>query len=164
MNELEARAALRPTHLFQSSSIFVKKKRILHWETLRSDPKLFQAGAQLQGDIKAKKHTGFFAICSRSLMLVDSTISANCLCKNLLPNSTSQRTWEEASAKALVSICSVNIKGSLISESFLFWFHLQKNVPNHYPEHLLFRWIVLRIVIFHILLEIEKLSEIKRLL
>ena len=122
MNELEARAALRPTHLFQSSSIFVKKKRILHWETLRSDPKLFQAGAQLQGDIKAKKHTGFFAICSRSLMLVDSTISANCLCKNLLPNSTSQRTWEEASAKALVSICSVNIKGSLISEFLKFWF------------------------------------------
>ena len=61
MNELEARAALRPTHLFQSSSIFVKKKRILHWETLRSDPKLFQAGAQLQGeDIKAKKLTQDF--------------------------------------------------------------------------------------------------------
>ena len=28
-------------------------------------------------------------------------------------------------------------------------------MPNHYPEHLLFKWIVLRIVIWHIFLEIE---------
>ena len=33
-------------------------------------------------------------------------------------------------------------------------------MPNHYPEHF-FSWIVLRIVIWHIVLEMEKLSEIK---
>ena len=27
-------------------------------------------------------------------------------------------------------------KGGLISESFSFWLHIQKNVSNHYPEHL----------------------------
>ena len=30
------------------------------------------------------------------------------------------------------------IKGGLISETFLYWLHPPKNVPNHYPEHLFF--------------------------
>ena len=41
----------------------------------------------------------------------------------------------------------VYFKGGLISDSFTLWLHLPKNVPNHYPEHLFFRWIVLNIVI-----------------
>ena len=44
------------------------------------------------------------------------------------------------------------IKDGLISESF----SLQRQ-QNLYPEHILFRWIVLRIVIWHIFLEMEKL-------
>ena len=41
-------------------------------------------------------------------------------------------------------------KGGLISESFSFGSNIQRNVPNHSPEHLLFRWIVLRGVIWHL--------------
>ena len=37
-------------------------------------------------------------------------------------------------------------KSGLISKKFV---HPPKNVPNNYPEHLLFRWIVLRILIWH---------------
>jgi hypothetical protein len=37
-------------------------------------------------------------------------------------------------------------KGGLISEGFSLWFQSLKKVPNHCPEHLLFRLIVLRIV------------------
>ena len=38
----------------------------------------------------------------------------------------------------------VSIKGGLISESFHFGSNLKKKkLSNHYPEHLLFRWIVL---------------------
>ena len=40
---------------------------------------------------------------------------------------------------------SVQFKGSLISV-FHFGSNLPKNVLNHYPDHLLFRWMVLRIV------------------
>ena len=39
--------------------------------------------------------------------------------------------------------CSVAFgKGGLISESFSLWLHPPENVPNHYPEHLLFRGLV----------------------
>ena len=62
--------------------------------------------------------------------------------------------------------------GGLVSESFSMWLKPPKKVPNHYtvvsstyPDHLLFRWIVLRTVIWHLffgdLSQIEKLSEIK---
>ena len=40
-------------------------------------------------------------------------------------------------------------------------FHSPNKVPNHCPEHILFWCIVLRTVIWHIFLEMEKLSEIK---
>ena len=53
------------------------------------------------------------------------------------------------------------IKGGLISENISLWLHLQKTVPNHNSEHVFFRWIVLRIVTWHIFLEMKKLSEIK---
>ena len=36
-------------------------------------------------------------------------------------------------------------KGGLISESFSLFLKSPKNVPNHYPEYLFFRWILLRI-------------------
>ena len=56
-------------------------------------------------------------------------------------------------------------KGGLISESFSLWLKSPKYVPNHYPVHLLFRWIVFRIMIWHLFLKIwakvEKLSEMK---
>ena len=38
------------------------------------------------------------------------------------------------------------VKGGLISESFSLWIKCSKNVSNDYLEHLLFMWIVLRIV------------------
>ena len=41
-------------------------------------------------------------------------------------------------------------KGGLISESFSLWLKSPKKLPNHYPEHLLFRWIFLRIGIGHL--------------
>ena len=34
-------------------------------------------------------------------------------------------------------------KGGLISEKFSLWLKPPKNVPNHSPEHLFFKWIVL---------------------
>ena len=37
------------------------------------------------------------------------------------------------------SLVSVLSKSGLISENFSIGLHLQKEVPNHYPEHLLFR-------------------------
>ena len=40
-------------------------------------------------------------------------------------------------------------KGSLISEFFSLWLQSQKKVPNHSLEHFLFRWIMLRLVIWH---------------
>ena len=52
-------------------------------------------------------------------------------------------------------------KGGLISESFSLWLNPPNNVPNHYPEHVFFMWIVNRTVIWHIFWRIEKLSEIK---
>ena len=59
-------------------------------------------------------------------------------------------------------------KGGQISESLALWFKSQKKVPNYNPEHraLLFRWIVLRVVIFvtlwgDISAKSEKLSKIK---
>ena len=53
-------------------------------------------------------------------------------------------------------------KGGLISERFSFWLKSLKKVPNH--EHVLYRWIVVLRVTWHIfedLLQTEKLSEIK---
>ena len=54
-------------------------------------------------------------------------------------------------------------KGSLISESFSLWH--EKQLPNHAPEHYVFRWIMVRGVICHHFLgdlsQSEKLSEIK---
>ena len=56
-------------------------------------------------------------------------------------------------------------KGGLISKSFSFWLKSPKKVPDHNPEHLLFRWIVLKIMFWHpFFLRLEpkwKLSEIK---
>ena len=40
----------------------------------------------------------------------------------------------------------VSYKGGLISESFLYWLQSPKKCAKNYPEHLLFRWIELRIV------------------
>ena len=46
----------------------------------------------------------------------------------------------------------VYVKDGLISESFSLASNLKKKeVPNHSPEHLFFRWIVLRAVIWHLL-------------
>ena len=46
-------------------------------------------------------------------------------------------------------------KGGLISESFSLWLKSPKKVPNHYFEHFLFRWIVLRVVvIWHYFLDV----------
>ena len=42
----------------------------------------------------------------------------------------------------------------LFSQSFGLLLHPQKNVLNHYPKHLFFWWIVLRIMIWHIFLRI----------
>ena len=55
-------------------------------------------------------------------------------------------------------------KGCLISE--FTWAQIsKKKVPNQPPEHLLYKWIVLRGVIWHLILENlsqnENLSEIK---
>ena len=59
---------------------------------------------------------------------------------------------------------SYNHKGGLISESFSIWLKSHKNLPNHYPEQLLFRWIVLKIVIWHFFWEIwTKLKIFPRL-
>ena len=59
-------------------------------------------------------------------------------------------------------------KGGSISESFLLWFHLQKNVPNHYARnHYPHKENRLRIVILHTFWrwnQSETLSEIKPLL
>ena len=52
-------------------------------------------------------------------------------------------------------------KGGLISESFSLWLNPPNNVPNHYPEHVFFMWIVNRTVIWHIFWRIEKTSQIK---
>ena len=56
-------------------------------------------------------------------------------------------------------------KGGLIREHFHFGSNLPKKVPNHDHEHLLFRWIVLRIMIWHLffgdLSQNETLFEIK---
>ena len=45
-------------------------------------------------------------------------------------------------------------KGGLILQSFSLWLKPPKNVPNHYPEHLPFKSIVLMVVIWHIFGEI----------
>ena len=52
-------------------------------------------------------------------------------------------------------------KGSLTSEFISHWHYPPKTVQNHYPEHLFFWWILLRILISHIFWSWEKLSEIK---
>ena len=48
---------------------------------------------------------------------------------------------------------------------FHFGYNLQKKVPYPYPEHLFVRWIVFKIVIWHLVLEIgakvKAFSEIK---
>ena len=41
-------------------------------------------------------------------------------------------------------------EGSLISESFSLWLKFPKKVPNHNSERLLFWWIVLKAVIWHL--------------
>ena len=44
-----------------------------------------------------------------------------------------------------------SIKSGLISKRSLLWLkYPNKKIPNHYPKHLFFRWIVLRIVIWHL--------------
>ena len=56
-------------------------------------------------------------------------------------------------------------KGSLMSERFSLWLHLQKNVPNHNPKYYLANEKMLRIVIWPIFWsQIETLFEIKLLL
>ena len=45
-------------------------------------------------------------------------------------------------------------KGGLVSESISLWLKSPKRVSNYSPEHLLFRWIVLKDVIWHFFLEI----------
>ena len=45
---------------------------------------------------------------------------------------------------------SYSPKGDLIWESSSLWPKSQRQVPNHYPEYLVFRWIVIRIVIWHL--------------
>ena len=52
------------------------------------------------------------------------------------------------------------INGGLISENISLWFHLQKTVSSQNSKHVIFRWIVLGIVTWHIFLEMKKLSEI----
>ena len=47
------------------------------------------------------------------------------------------------------SSARINYKGGLISKQIS-----KKKVPNYDPDHLLFRWIVLRVVIWHIFLEV----------
>ena len=47
-------------------------------------------------------------------------------------------------------------RSAMIKLIFHFDSNLPKYVPNHYPEHLLFWWIVLRIVIWHIFWMIEQ--------
>ena len=60
---------------------------------------------------------------------------------------------------------SWHFKGGLISKKHFCGSHLQKKVPNHYPEHYPPKGKMPRIVIWHLFLEIwakvEKLSEIK---
>ena len=57
------------------------------------------------------------------------------------------------------------IKGSLISELFLFWLKFPKKVPSQYPVHYSLKEKMLRMVIWHFLggdlSQSEKLSEIK---
>ena len=50
--------------------------------------------------------------------------------------------------------------GGICLYGFSLWLHPPINLPNPYPEQCLFRWIVLRIVIWHIFGRMEKLSEI----
>ena len=45
-----------------------------------------------------------------------------------------------------------SLKGGLISESF---FHLQRNVPNYYPEHFVYKKKLLGIVIWQIFFRME---------
>ena len=53
-------------------------------------------------------------------------------------------------------------KGGLRSDIFSFWLHLPKNVPNHYPEHIIFKYLGGQCSgQWHIFWEMEKHSEIK---
>ena len=58
----------------------------------------------------------------------------------------------------LEDFCAMRSTNELkVAESqkvFYFGSNLPKNVPNHYPEHLFFKRIVLRKVIWHLFLEI----------
>ena len=49
-----------------------------------------------------------------------------------------------------IVLYKLNVKGGLIPKFFTFT-TLQKKVPNQCPEHLLFSWIVLRIVILNLI-------------
>ena len=51
-------------------------------------------------------------------------------------------------------LCVCMSKGGIISESFSRWIQSPKKCAQTYPEHLLFRWIELRMVIWHIFGEI----------
>ena len=53
------------------------------------------------------------------------------------------------------------LKASQSKKGFYFGLHPANNLSNHYPEQLLFMDEMLRIVIWHISLRMEKLSEIK---
>ena len=61
--------------------------------------------------------------------------------------------------RAFSLLTDVKDKGGLISEVFSLWQQLE--MPKHYPEHILFRWIVHRTMICYVFWELEKLSEIK---
>ena len=61
----------------------------------------------------------------------------------------------------LLQDCGDLKQGGLISQSFSLWLKPPKNVTNHYPEHLPFRWMV---VIWHIFGEIwDKVINFLRL-
>ena len=75
-----------------------------------------------------------------------------------------KKRWIDKCLKVLKDPPSLKVTKS--HKIFHFGLNLQKMVPNHYPEHLLFRWIALRTVqwlalTFWDLSQSEKLSEIK---
>jgi hypothetical protein len=52
-------------------------------------------------------------------------------------------------------------KGGLFSESVSLWLKSPKNLPNDYPEHHLFRWIVIWHLFWGDLSQSEKISGVK---
>ena len=54
-------------------------------------------------------------------------------------------------------------KGGLISESFSYWLQSPKKCAKHYPDHLLFRWIELKIVFWEIGANLKNILRIHHL-